>query len=130
GVELKQRQVEAVGRYDPDADEFLQQRPQSLVVIDQIVVELDALFARQAAQNHEERLIGLLRLSKAARQIVVNPEAGGFDFGFVAADLLFARRLLGRQRAADQNSHRRQNPGRSLHLDLVQPISSTNKFNQ
>ena len=64
GVELEQRQVEAVRGHDADADELLQQRPEDRVGVDQVVVELDALLARDAAQDDDDRLAGLLRLGE------------------------------------------------------------------
>src|SRR5262245_48493684 len=74
GVELEQRQVQAVGGHDANADEPLQQRPDAPVLIDQVIVEFDALVTRDAAHDHEQWLAGLLRLGEAARQVVVDPE--------------------------------------------------------
>ncbi len=86
-VELEQRQVEAVGRDDADADELVQQRPDALVLVDQVVVELDALLAGDAAEHDQQRLAGLLRLGEALGQVVVDPEAVGLDLLAVVAHL-------------------------------------------
>ncbi len=64
-VILEQRQVQAVGRNNADADKFLQQRPDPWVLIDQVVVELDAFLAGNAPQDDQQRLAGCFRLSQS-----------------------------------------------------------------
>jgi hypothetical protein len=90
-IELEQRQVQPVGRDDPHTDELLQPRPQAPILVDQVVVELDALTAGDAAEDDQQRFAGLLRLDKAPLQIVVDPEAICLDLLAVGADLLLTR---------------------------------------
>ena len=106
GIELKEREIQAVGRDDADAHELLQRRLQPLVLIDQVVVELDALLARNAPQGHDERLASLFRLGEGLRQIVVDPEPRRFDLLLVRPNLLLAGLSGSNQREEDQTSQR------------------------
>ena len=90
GVVLKEREVEAVGGNQAYTDEFFKERPESLVFIDEVVVELDALLTGDAAKDDDDWLASFHRFGETAIEVVVDPKAVGFDFGFVAADLLVA----------------------------------------
>src|SRR5690349_6161860 len=69
-----------------------------LVLIDQVVVELDALLARDAPEHDEHRFTGPPRLRKTLWQVVIDPELIGFNLLAVVAHLFFTRLLSDRRK--------------------------------
>ena len=89
GIELEGGQVQPVRRDDTHADKLVEQRAHARVLIDKIVVQLDALHARDAAEHDQHRLAAPARLHIALRQIVIDPQLIRLDLLAVVAHLLF-----------------------------------------
>lgn len=56
-IELESREIQPVGRYHSNADERFKQLLKFWIGFDEIVIELDALGARDTAQYYQYRLI-------------------------------------------------------------------------
>jgi hypothetical protein len=107
-VVLEERQIEAVGGDDSDAHELLQKGAQVRVFVHEVVVEFDALLARDAPQRDDDGLVFLLGLLERFGQAVVNPEPVGFDLYLVVAHFGFARVLCRRGAGNRERARQRQ----------------------
>ena len=66
--------VQAVGGNDADADEFVQQRPDARILVDEVVVEFDALDTGDTAQDDQQRMN--TEMMKLYKEYNINPLTG------------------------------------------------------
>jgi hypothetical protein len=74
--------------------------------MNELLVEFDTFFTRDAAKRHQHRFASSLGLGETRGDIVIDPKAAGFDLLAVVADLFIAGLCVAYGKAANQGNHR------------------------